>query len=350
MQTVNPLVFWDWLVILAFFAVVIGIGLYFSKRATGSMTEYFVAGRKMTWWLAGTSIVATSFAADTPLVIAGWMRTYGLERNWFWWGGIMGMMLCTFFFARLWRRADIITDVSFNELRYAGKPAAGLRMFHATYRSLIQNTLVMGWVTLAMVKILDVTLSIPTLVFLKGDFLPTLVAKGIDVASVMDLSTVAVWPIVGIAIIPAKITGIVVCMTIAAIYVTVSGAWGLMTTDFFQFSFAMTGVIVLMIFAFLASGGPTQMVIKAQKAVTQGIVINKKAPAREVVSEVRLLGGVEKAAPRQLTFGQKLASWFVAEKAQAPEVIHQKLMTCVPVQALIREQVFQLNPGGNQII
>ena len=125
-ETVPPLVVWDWLIIVAFFVVTLGIGLYYSRRAVKSMTDYFVAGRKMTWWVAGTSIVATSFAADTPLVIAGWMRTVGLERNWFWWGGIMGMMLCTFFFARLWRRSRVITDVEFNELRYSGAKAAGV--------------------------------------------------------------------------------------------------------------------------------------------------------------------------------------------------------------------------------
>ena len=147
MERIPPLAAWDWTVVILYFGVTLVIGLYFSKRAKASLSDYFVAGRKMTWWIAGTSIVATSFAADTPLVLSGWMRTSGLEQNWFWWGGIMGMMLCTFFFARLWRRANILTDVEFNEVRYSGKPAAGLRIFHASYRSIIQNTLVMGWVT-----------------------------------------------------------------------------------------------------------------------------------------------------------------------------------------------------------
>ena len=112
MEKLAPLAAVDWAIIALFFAITLAIGLYFSRRATGSLTEYFVAGRKMTWWLAGTSIVATSFAADTPLVIAGWMRTTGLERNWFWWGGIMGMMLCTFFYARLWRRYHAMKTAS----------------------------------------------------------------------------------------------------------------------------------------------------------------------------------------------------------------------------------------------
>ncbi len=281
METVPPLVGLDWVIIVVFFAVTLGIGLYFSKRAQGSLTEYFVAGRKMTWWLAGTSIVATSFAADTPLVIAGWMRTVGLERNWFWWGGIMGMMLCTFFFARLWRRSKLITDVEFNELRYGGKPAAGLRIFHASYRSLIQNTLVMGWVTLAMTKIIDVTLNIPTLVFLKGSILPKVVAKGMDIGTAVDLATIAQWPIIGEAIMPAKATGIVVCLAVAAFYSAISGLWGVMATDLFQFIFAMTGTVILMVVVFVVAGGPDNLVAKAHEAVTSGIVMNRLPADRQ---------------------------------------------------------------------
>ncbi len=267
----SPLAAVDWYVIAAFFAVTLFIGLYFSRRATSGMADYFVAGRKMTWWVAGTSIVATSFAADTPLVIAGWMRTSGLERNWFWWGGIMGMMLCTFFFARLWRRADILTDVEFNELRYGGKPAAGLRIFHASYRSLIQNTLVMGWVTLAMTKILEVTLNIPTLVFLDGHWLPMLVEKGM---ALPDASLIAHWPVLGAAVIPAKATGIILCLGVAAFYSAVSGLWGVMATDVFQFAVSMLGAILLMYFSLHTAGGPKKMLERARAAVSEGQVVN----------------------------------------------------------------------------
>jgi len=295
MEYFTPLQGLDWVIIASFFVVTMGIGLYFSKRATGSMTEYFVAGRKMTWWLAGTSIVATSFAADTPLVIAGWMRSVGLERNWFWWGGIMGMMLCTFFFARLWRRSNILTDVEFNELRYGGAPAAGLRIFHATYRSLIQNTLVMCWVTLAMTKILEVTLNIPTLVFVHDRILPLLVAKGAEVSSVVDVAQIAVWPMVGMAIIPAKITGIVLCLGVAALYSAISGLWGVMATDFFQFCLAMTGTILLMFIVFAAAGGPNKMVKHAMESVESGLVINRAPFQRDQVedNEALIAAGLE---------------------------------------------------------
>ncbi len=287
-QTIAPLVIWDWLVILAFFTVTTGIGIYFSRKAITSLTDYFVAGRKMTWWVAGTSIVATSFAADTPLVISGWMRTSGLERNWFWWGGIMGMMLCTFFYARLWRRAAILTDVELNELRYSGAPAAGLRIFHATFRALVQNTLVMGWVTLAMTKIMDVTLDIPTIVFLKGQWLPELVAKGLEVATQVDVSQIVHLPVIGELIIPAKATAIILCFTFAVGYTTVSGMWGVMATDFFQFTLAMTGTVILMIAALIASGGAKSMVEQATAAVNDGRVRNQAPVDRRLVSVAAL--------------------------------------------------------------
>ncbi|RKX33040.1 MAG: hypothetical protein DRP22_01270 [Verrucomicrobia bacterium] len=275
-----PLVTWDWLVIVTYFLVTLGIGLFFSRRAEKSMADFFVAGRRMTWWLAGTSIVATSFAADTPLVISGWLRTAGLERNWFWWGGIMGMMLCTFFFARLWRRAGILTDVEFIELRYSGRAAAGLRLFQAGFRSLVQNTLVMGWVTLAMAKILDVTLNIPTLVWTHGELLPVLVPKGTPVAAAVDPSQIAHWPVIGAAVIPAKVTGIVVCLGVAAFYSAASGLWGVVATDFFQFGLAMAGSIALMIISLQVAGGPTGLVNRAAAAVKQGRVVNTAAADR----------------------------------------------------------------------
>ena len=294
MDSYTPLGMWDWVVVVAFFCVSLGIGFSFSKRGRGNLMEYFVAGRKMTWWVAGTSIVATSFAADTPLVISGWMRTLGLERNWFWWGGIMGMMVCAFFFARLWRRSGVVTDVEFNELRYSGKPAAGLRMFHAGYRSFIQNTLVMGWVTLAMTKILEVTLNVPTLVFVEGSFWPECVARGVAVEAAVDMERLVEWPLIGAAVLSPKVVGIVLCLSVATVYTAVSGIWGVMATDVFQFVLAMTGSVLLMVAALIASGGPRAMVAQAEEAVRQGLVVNRAPENRAEVSLERLasaLGG-----------------------------------------------------------
>ena len=144
----------DWLAIAAYFLFNILIGLYYRKRATASTEDYFIGGRKVTWWLAGTSMVATTFAADTPLAVTGLVASYGIAGNWLWWNMLMSGMLTVFFYARLWRRAGVLTDVEFAEIRYSGRPAAFLRGFRALYLGLPINCIIMGWVNLAMVKIL----------------------------------------------------------------------------------------------------------------------------------------------------------------------------------------------------
>src|SRR5512143_1075869 len=145
---------WDWIAIAVYFLANIGIGLYFRRRATGSTEEFFVSGRNVTWWLAGTSMVATTFAADTPLTVTGLVARNGIAGNWLWWTYLMSGMLTVFFFARLWRRAGVLTDVEFAEIRYSGAPAAFLRGFRSLYLGLPVNCIIMGWVNLAMVKIL----------------------------------------------------------------------------------------------------------------------------------------------------------------------------------------------------
>src|SRR5881275_2608190 len=150
----------DWLVIAAYFALNLAIGLYYARRARGSTTEFFLSGRDVPWWLAGTSMVATTFAADTPLAVTGMVARYGIAGNWLWWNMAASGMLTVFLYARLWRRAGVMTDVEFAELRYSGKPASFLRGFRALYLGLPINCIIMGWVNLAMVKILMVTLGV----------------------------------------------------------------------------------------------------------------------------------------------------------------------------------------------
>src|ERR1043165_7402650 len=148
----------DWSVIAAYFLFNFGIAIYYARRARGSTTEFFLSGRDVPWWLAGTSMVAPTFAADTPLAVAGVVARHGIAGNWIWWDGALGSMLTVFFFARLWRRAGIMTDVEFAELRYTGRPAAILRGFRALYLGIPINCVIIGWVNLAMAKILAVTL------------------------------------------------------------------------------------------------------------------------------------------------------------------------------------------------
>src|ERR1700735_3291694 len=152
----------DWVAILAYFAITLLLGLFFRRRAGTSTEDYFVSGRKASWWLAGTSMVATTFAADTPLVVAGLVYSQGIAGNWIWWAFLLSGMMTVFFFARLWRRSGLMTDVQFAEMRYAGKPAAFLRGFRAIYLGLLMNCLILGWVTKAMINIVGTTLG-PTM-------------------------------------------------------------------------------------------------------------------------------------------------------------------------------------------
>ncbi len=206
----------DWAAIAAYFLLNILIGLYYRKRATGSTEDYFVSGRNVTWWLAGTSMVATTFAADTPLAVTGLVAAYGIAGNWLWWSMLMSGMLTVFFYARLWRRAGVLTDVEFAEIRYSGKPAAFLRGFRALYLGLPINCIIMGWVNLAMVKILMMIFGVTKIQ--------------------------ALMLVFGIMLVTALIS-------------TLSGLWGVLVMDLFQFVLKMGMVIVLAYFAVKAVGG-----------------------------------------------------------------------------------------------
>jgi Na+/proline symporter len=213
----------DWLVIGAYFALNIGIGFYYKSRAGKSISEFFLSGRNVPWWLAGTSMVATTFAADTPLVVTGLVARNGIAGNWIWWSFLMSGMLTVFFYARLWRRAGVMTDIEFAEIRYSGKPAAFLRGFRALYLGIFINCIILGWVNLAMVKILG-------LIF------------GID-----KLAALAI------------VLGLIVLTSLIS---TLSGLWGVLVTDMVQFVIKMGMVIVLAVFAVRAVGGIESM--KAQ--------------------------------------------------------------------------------------
>ncbi len=198
----------DWIIVIAYFVLSLSIGLYFSKRSGGSTENFFLSGRKLSWWLAGLSMVATTFAADTPLAVAELVGQNGVAGNWLWWNMLIGGMLTVFFFSRLWRRAEILTDVEFIEFRYSGRPAAVLRGFKALYLGVFMNTVIMGWVNLAMIKIL------------MGMFPEYVNASN------------AIFFVGG-------------CMLLTAVYSALSGLWGVAVTDAFQFLLAMAGCIIL---------------------------------------------------------------------------------------------------------
>jgi Na+/proline symporter len=208
----------DWTVVALYFAISIAVALGYSRRAGASSSEFFLSGRAVPWWLAGTSMVATTFAADTPLAVTGLTVKHGIAGNWLWWSFVMSGMLTVVFYARLWRRAGVMTDAEFAEIRYSGSPAAFLRGFRACYLGLAINSIIIGWVTAAMVKILGLTLGL-------GRW----------------QATVALFVLTGL-------------------YSTVSGLWGVIVTDFFQFALAMTGCIALAVFALNAVGGMAGLV------------------------------------------------------------------------------------------
>ncbi len=210
----------DWTIIVGYFVVSLGIGLWFKNRAGESVTEYFVSGRSLPWWIAGTSMVATTFAADTPLAVTGLIAKNGLAGNWFWWAFAFGGMLTVFVFAKLWRRAEVLTDVELIELRYRGKPAAVLRGFRALYVAVIMNSIVIGWVTKAMCDVLKQTV----LVDMPKD------------------GHTDVWLVAGM-------------LAVTGLYSTLSGMWGVAITDLVQFVIAMCGCIALAVVAVAHVGG-----------------------------------------------------------------------------------------------
>ncbi|HEX8905656.1 MAG TPA: sodium:solute symporter family protein, partial [Longimicrobiaceae bacterium] len=169
-------------------------------------------------------MVATTFAADTPLVVTGIVAANGVAGNWLWWNMLMSGMLTVFFFARLWRRARVMTDVEFAEIRYSGRPAAFLRGFRAVYLGLAINLIIMGWVTRAMIKILTISLGL----------------RDVQVAGVT---------------IPGEVVAVGICFLVTVAYAVAAGMWAVLWTDLVQFVIKMSAVIVLAVFAVKAVGG-----------------------------------------------------------------------------------------------
>ena len=213
----------DWAIVVGYFALSTVIGFIFTKRGGESLEEYFLSGRQVPWWLAGAAMVATTFAADTPLVVTGLVATKGVAGNWLWWNMVMSGMLTVFFFARLWRRARVMTDVEFAEIRYSGKPAAFLRGFRALYLGIAVNLIIMGWVTRAMIKILTISLGIS----------------------------------------PYLAVGI--CFVITVAYAVAAGLWAVLWTDLIQFVIKMSAVIVLAIYAVNKVGGMDSLIAGVSK-------------------------------------------------------------------------------------
>ncbi|MFQ6070372.1 MAG: sodium:solute symporter family protein [Candidatus Aminicenantales bacterium] len=203
----------DWMFIIWYMVLALGIGFYYSKRASRSILDFFLSGRTLPWWLLGTSMVATTFAADTPLAVTGIVIKDGISGNWFWWTFLFGGSLTVFFFAHLWRRAEVLTEVEFIAIRYSGTPAKLLRGFKALYLGIPVSSIIFGWVTLAMVRIIQTIFNV------------------------------------------SDIKALLICLAITISYTTLSGLWGVVTTDVLQFSMAMVGAVVLAVVSIEKVGG-----------------------------------------------------------------------------------------------
>src|ERR1700723_3397299 len=237
----------DWSAIIGYLVITLLLGLYFRRSAGQSSEDYFVSGRNVSWWLAGTSMVATTFAADTPLLVAGLVYTQGIAGNWIWWSFLPSGMMTVFLFARLWRRSGLMTDVQFAEMRYSGGPAAFLRGFRAIYLGLVMNCLILGWVTKAMINIVGTTLG------------PTMQSWRL-----LGVFSSALTRVFGPAFSGTDGKALIICIffliPFTGVYVSLGGLSGVLWTDMFQFVLKMGIVIAIAYYAVRAVGGMQSMI------------------------------------------------------------------------------------------
>ncbi|WP_061231388.1 sodium:solute symporter family protein [Leptospira interrogans] len=230
--------FIDWFFIFMYLFFAFTAGILLSPKAGKSLVSYFVADRKLPWWWLGTSMVATTFAADTPLVITGFIAADGISANWFWWSWAIGYMAMTVFFAGKWRRMEVLTDVEFVELRYGGKPAIILRMVKAFYLSILVNSIVLGWVFKAMSKI-------------TGPFLDWKDLLGADRFSIIQ----NVWPSFLIFDSLNNTITVLILFLVVVVYSSMGGIQGVILTDLVQFALGMGGAILFAVYAVSSQGG-----------------------------------------------------------------------------------------------
>ncbi len=273
----------DWIIIFAYIVFILAIGLIFSKKAGKSLSDFFLGGRNLPWWLAGLSMVATTFAADTPLVVTELVGKNGIAGNWLWWNFLIGGMLTTFFFARLWRRANVLTELEFIKIRYSGKQATVLRGIRAVYIALIMNTLIIAWVNLALMTIIEVFFDIH--------------------------GTTLLWIMFA-------------AMFTAFLYSTASGLLGVAVTDAVQFFIAMTGAIILAV-----------LVISSEKiGGIAGLKQNLPATAFDFFPKIgnqSVAGVLSLSVGAFLAYGlvQWWASWYPGAEPGGGGYIAQRMMS-----------------------
>lgn len=225
--------FIDWWVVGVYLGLTLAVGLWLSRRARSGVEDFFVSGRTLPWWLAGTSMAATTFSVDTPLYVSALIARRGIAGNWEWWSFGFSHVLLICLFARMWRRAGVVTDVELTELRYGGRPAAVLRASRAFLFAVPINCISIGFVMLAMRKVVEVLGLFPGMPeWVPGD---------------------------------ERLWAVVVLSAFVLIYAGVAGLWGVVATDFFQFFLALLGAILVAGFALSDIGGITEL--KSQLAI-----------------------------------------------------------------------------------
>ncbi len=291
----------DWSIIILFLLLILGIGLTYTKQAGKNVESFFLGGRNLPWWIAGTSMVATTFAADTPLLITELVAQSGVSGNWLWWNGLIGGMLATFFFAKLWRKANIITDVELTELRYSGKPAAFLRGFKAVYLGILMNAVIIAWVNVALGALLQVFFGIP--------------------------ENQIIYYLAG-------------AMFFVMIYSSLSGLLGIAMTDLIQFIVAMTGCIVLAIIVVNSEqiGGITGLQEKLPPELFQ-FFPTLELSTQSVVETTQVLG-ISLATFLAFIAVQWWASWYPGAEPGGGGYVAQRMMSAKNEEHAIKATLF----------
>ena len=232
-----------------YLALTFGVGLWLSRRASGSVVDFFVGGRALPWWLAGTSMAATTFSVDTPLYVSALISRRGIAGNWEWWSFGLSHVLLIYLFARLWRRAEVVTDVELTELRYGGRPAAVLRATRAFLFALPINCISIGFVMLAMRKVVEALGLLPDLPgWVPGDE--------------------RLWAVVALSI-------------FVLAYASIAGLWGVVATDFLQFFLALFGAVLVAAFALAEIGGVAELKLRLAEAGRSDVLEMTPPPGSE---------------------------------------------------------------------
>ncbi len=267
----------DWIVVAVYSLASLLLGVLLTKKASEGIESYFVSNRTLSWWLAGTSMAATAFSSDTPLLVTGIVRRRGIWGNWEIWALAVSTMAAVFFFSKLWKRAGVMTEIELVELRYSGKSAAFLRGFKAIFWGILYNSFIMGaWPVTGLVKVMQETTH---------------------------------W---------SKIQSILFCMGLTAVYSSLSGFWGVILTDFFQFLVAMAGAVLLAVFSVRACGGMSVIVEKLASTGKLSFI-----PPLTGTTPTEVL-----SSPFGWFLGLVLIQWWAWKNTDGGGIIVQRIASC----------------------